>query len=245
MYLLGTILEAKHQAKESLEWFTRAAAVQPPNGEQLRVVALDYVLLNAYPDALHWLTRSVELDPGNAEAWYDLGRARMMQGDMHGARQPLERAQALQPRQVKVLNNLGVVAEGENRPAEAEALYRQAISFQAKDAHPSEQPLLNLGKLLLDRGNSEEALALLLSAVRAAPDDARCREQLARAEEQQGQQSEAIAQMERAVALQPESAALHYQLGQIYRRAGLSEKAKAELSLSGKLYQNGSSGDGH
>ncbi len=244
MYLLGTILEAEKKPKESLEWFTRAAAMLPPQGEDLRVVAMDYVLLNAYTDALRWLNESVKLDPGNAEAWYDLGRTRMMQGDLHGARQPLLQAQMLKPGQAKVANNLGVVAAGENQPGQAAMLYREAIRLQAKDAHPSEQPLLNLGVLLLQESRPAEALPLLLEAMHDAPRNAKCREELARAEEQQGQRKDAIEQLERAVELEPKSASLHFQLGQMYRRAGLGEKAKAELKLSGNLYGTRSSGDG-
>ncbi len=241
MYLLGRILQEKNEAAESLSWFTKAAAIRQPSGDDLRVVAMDYVLLNSYSDAARWLSRSVQMDPANAEAWYALGRSKMMLGDMHGARAPLERSLALRPKESKVANNLGVVAEAENHPEEAVAFYKDAIEWQLTLPHPSEQPYLNLGTLLTTQQQAAEALPLLAEAVKLAPDDPKCNEELARAEEQQGDFSHAIDHLSHAVALQPKSAHLHFELGQLYRHAGQPEKAKQELTLSSQLYGSHSS----
>jgi Tfp pilus assembly protein PilF len=40
----------------------------------LKIVALDYVLLNDYADADHWIRYSLSVDPNDAEAWYEAGR---------------------------------------------------------------------------------------------------------------------------------------------------------------------------
>ena len=243
MYLMGHILESKHDPRPSLSWFTKAAATASPSAEDLRIVAMDYVLLDSYPDALHWLSLSVELDPHNAEAWYDLGRARMMQGDFHGAQHPLEQALQLEPKLVKVENNLGVVYEGENSPARAAEAYKLAIAWQQSAPHPSEQPLLNYGKLLLTQNHSAQALPLLRSAVTIAPNDVKCNEEFARALDKQGSFPDAIQYMANAIHLQPESARLHFEMGQIYRHAGQQDKAKQELTLSQHLYGAKSSPD--
>ena len=241
MFLLGRVLEARNQPVESLEWFTRAATDMTPSAEDLRLVAMDYVLLSSYPDAHRWLSKSVELDPQNAESWYDLGRVRMMQGNLPSARAPLERSLALKPRQAKVANNLGIVAEADNAPDQAEALYRQAIAWQTAGDRPNEQPYLNLGVLLISQQKAAAAIPLLEKAVSIAPADSKCHEQLARAQEQQGNIERALAELELAVKLEPASAHLHYQLGQLYRHTGQPDKAKAELLLSGTLYQQHSS----
>ena len=84
--------------RNSLVWFNRAAKLARPSGEDLRVVALDYILLNDTADALHWQARSTALDPGNAEAWYDpknprlhfqLGQLYRRAGDSANAAQQL------------------------------------------------------------------------------------------------------------------------------------------------------------
>ena len=75
LYLLGFVLERENRAKESLEIYTRAAALKTPTGDDLKIVGLDYVLLNDYPDAIKWLEKAVQMEPKNKEAWYYLGRA--------------------------------------------------------------------------------------------------------------------------------------------------------------------------
>jgi len=48
----------------------------------------------------------------------------------------------------------------------------------------------------------------------------------------------ARSELEKAVELAPENASLHYVLGQVYRRLGLSDKAKHEFARTAEL--NGS-----
>jgi tetratricopeptide (TPR) repeat protein len=55
LYQLGLVLRLEDKPAESLTTYTRAASQQKPNAEQLWSVALDYVLLNDYNDAIHWL----------------------------------------------------------------------------------------------------------------------------------------------------------------------------------------------
>ena len=245
MYLLAYVLQARNQPKESLEWFTRAAKVHPPTGEDLRIVALDYVLLNDVPDALHWLERSVAMDPKNSEAWYDLGRTRMTQGDYKAAEQPMMKALELQPKMVKAANNLGLIYEAQNRNADAEKSYRQAVEWQKEAPNASEQPLLNLGALLTTEQKSAEAVPLLERATELAPRDAKCHEALARALDQQKQWPRAAAEMEKAAALDAKNPRLHFQLGQIYRRAGEPVKAEEQMRLSKQLYGSQSSEPGN
>ncbi len=236
MFLLGRALEKAKDARKSLEWFTKAAALARPGAEDLRFVALDYVLLDDYPDAVHWLERAVALDANNAETWYDLGRAYMMRGNAAGAETALTTSLRLRPRSVKAENNLGVNYEAENRDADAVAAYKRAIEWQRDEPARSEQPMLNLGTLLITMQRAEEAVPLLEQAEVLAPADAKVHEQLARAYEGTGALVKAVPQMERAVRIDPGSARLHYQLGLLYRRQGNAEKARTELALSAKLY---------
>lgn len=78
--------------RDSLAWFNRATKAAPPTGDDLRIVALDYVLGKDTSEALHWLTRSVTMDPANAEAWYDPGRGKMTQGDFAAVYRPCSAA---------------------------------------------------------------------------------------------------------------------------------------------------------
>ena len=241
LYLLGFVLQRENNPKESLAVFTRAAAIQPPHADDLKLVALDYVLLNDYPDAIHWLKRSLELDPRNAEAWYDLGRAEMQQGDFREAERDFNHALATAPGNSKALDNLGLSLEAQNRPADALAAYERAIAAQRSAPHASEQPLLNYGALLNTQNRPADAITPLLEATQIAPRSSRCHEELARAYLQTHQEPLAVTQFEQAVALDPTNPRLHFQLGQLYRRRGDAARADAELKASASLYGSHSS----
>lgn len=236
LYLLGSILQRENKAKESLEIFTRAAAQKAPTAEELRIVALDYVLLDDYVDAVGWLRRAVEADPRNLLAWYDLGRAQMHEGDFVNAEQSFKRTLLLDPGNVKALDNLGLSYEGQNRTEEAVTAYQRAIAAQRAVDQPSEQPLLNLGTLLNTRNRSAEAVGLLQRTVEIAPKCSHCLEELARAYEFTRQQDLAIGTMQRAIMLDGSNPRLHFQMGQMYRRAGRATDADHEFKVSSALY---------
>src|SRR5712692_4440246 len=52
LYLLGFVLHRENKANESLEIYTRAAALKTPAGDDLKIVGLDYVLLSDYANAI-------------------------------------------------------------------------------------------------------------------------------------------------------------------------------------------------
>lgn len=241
LYLLGYILQLENKARESLEVFTRAATIASPRPEDLRLVALDYVLLEDYIDAIHWLTRAVADDPRNAEAWYDLGRAQMHQGNFVESEQDFKQSLALSPSNAKALDNLGLSYEAQNRTEDALHAYSRAIEAQRNSNHPTEQPLLNFGALLNTENRAIEAISPLRQAAALAPSSSRCHEELSRAYAGTHQNDLAREQMEQAVALDPQNPRLHFQLGQMYRHAGLTDRAQSELQKSAELYSTRSS----
>ena len=245
LYLLGYVLQRRNNPRESLATFTRAAALAPPRPDDLKLVALDYVLLNDYPDAVHWLERALAADAANEEAWYYLGRAHMQLGNFVLADANFRRALALNPDDPKALDNLGLALEAQNRNEDAAVAYRRAITAQRGAALrlKSEQPLLNLATLLNNKNQSAEALPLLLEAVELAPQSVRCQEELSRAYMATAEPARGIAAMQRAAALAPEDPRVHYRLSQLYRRAGESARADAEAQLSTRLYASHSTDD--
>src|SRR5947209_1484214 len=63
LYLLGFVLHRQNRPAESLEVYTRAAAIAPPTADELKVVGLNYFLLADYEDAIERLQRAVEFAP--------------------------------------------------------------------------------------------------------------------------------------------------------------------------------------
>ena len=153
---------------------TQAAAITHPTSDDLKVVGLDYVLLNDYADASQWLEKAVVLDGTNKDAWYYLGRAYYTKARLVEARKAFQTILDLDPSNAKAENNLGLIFETEGKPAEAIEAYRKAIAWQEQSSQISEQPYVNLGNILAEQGRSQEAVAPLEKAVALAPNDAYC-----------------------------------------------------------------------
>ncbi len=167
MYLLAETLFHEDRPKESLAMYTRAAAGRRPGAQEFHFIALDYVLLHDDTDADRWITQAAREDPHNGEIAYAMGRIKYTENRFAEAVTSFEKALVLMPHSVKTENNLGLTFEGLNEADKAVVAYRQAIAWQAGEAHPSEQPLLNLGILLTDRNQLSEALPLLQQAAGA------------------------------------------------------------------------------
>jgi tetratricopeptide (TPR) repeat protein len=236
-YMLAYTLLRQNEPKQSLEEYTRAAAVQTPSAEDLKNVGQAYVLLDDYTDAGKWMSRAVEMDGNDPEIWYSLGRLRYSEQKYPEAAECFQRTLAQGPKSVKAENNLGLAYEGLNRPDDAVAAYRQAIAWMDADAaeKKSEQPLLNLAIVLLHRQEASEAQALLTRAVAIAPEDPRIREQLGQLFMQQGNYAEAEKHLSEATRLDPGKSNLHFLLGQAYKHLGRQQEAKTEFDAASRL----------
>ena len=234
LYKLGLVLRLENKPKESLETYTRAAVLQKPNAEQLRSVALDYVLLDDYYDAIHWLQAALSFEPRNAEVLYSLGRCFYTQGDYPKAEALYLQVLAIKPDHLKAEENLGLAYDAENKPEKAEAALRTAAEWAAKQ--PSDEwPFLNLGSILIDHNRAAEAVPILQRATKIASKCASCHEKLGRALENSGNIAEGVKELEIAAQLDPKSSAVHFELGRAYRHAGDLEKARVEFAASEAL----------
>jgi len=233
--MLAYSLLRLNKPKDSLAEYTQAAAIEPPTAVDLQNVAKDYVLLDDLVDAEHWMLIAVRDNERDPEAWYGLGRIRYSLQRFQEAADCFQQALVLAPRNVKAENNLGLAFEGLNRTDDAVAAYRLAIEWQQKEEHPSAQPLLNLGIILVHQGKLQEAEALLSKAVAIEPRDPGIREQLGHLYLQLNLLQESQQQFEEAISLKPENPSLHFMLGKVYHQEGLEQKAKAEFARSAEL----------
>ena len=235
MYALALTLYHEDRPKESLAMYTRAAASRQPSAQDFYYIALDYVLLSDYADADTWITRAAQEDPNNGETDYAMGRIKYTENRFDEAVTSFEKALVLMPRSVKAENNLGLTFEGLNNSSKAVEAYQQAIAWQANESHPSEQPLLNLGILLTDRNQLLEALPLLQHAETLAPKSGKVHAALGKLYARQLNFPLAQLELEQAVNTTPNDAGLHFQLGQVYRKQGLQDRARQELARAAVL----------
>jgi tetratricopeptide (TPR) repeat protein len=235
LYMLAFVLHRQNQPAESLETYTRAAALAPPTGDDLKIIGLNYVLLNDYPDAVRWLERAVEVDPKNRDVWYYLGRAYYTKARLPEANKAFLTVLDLHPQDAKAENNLGLIFETSGQPTAAIDAYKKAIAWQDNVPHPSEQPYVNLGSLLLEQGHVDEALVYLEQAVALAPSNAFCHMKLGIAYRQVGRLVDARRELEQATQLEPENPTAHYQLGRLYKELHFLDRARVEFERTAEL----------
>jgi len=236
LYQLALVQRLKGQFRESLQTYTKAAGMQKPDGMQLRSVALDYVELNDYDDAIRWLRVAAGMEPNNIEVLYSLGRCLYTQNLFADAEAAFSDVLKLSPTHLKAEENLGLVYDAQNKPEKAEAALRTAARWADEQKVNDAWPYLDLGSFLLDQSQAPEALPFLQKAASLAAGSAVAHEKLGRALGLTGDHNGAVHELEIAVKLDPKNAKAHFELGRAYREAGETEKARAEFDLSKSLY---------
>ena len=222
-------------AKDSLGEFTEGAKYGKPTSFDLKIVALDYVLLGDYVDADKWLTHSLQSNPKDPDAWYLLGRAKYSENRFDEAAQSFAQFLKFDPKNVKAEDNLGLAYAGLGQTDKAIAAYQNAIAWQSEAAAKEPGPYLDLGALLLEQNRPQEAVPYLLQAVAISPTESRHHEELGQAYFRLDQLQKAQTELETAVSLSPQNSRLHYLLGRVYRKEGLLAKADAEFNRSESL----------
>jgi tetratricopeptide (TPR) repeat protein len=234
-YLLAYIAFRKDKPEESLRLFTAAAKLKTPTANDLKIVALDYVLLSDYHDAAHYLELSLQMDPDDVEAHYHLGRVHFQQNAFDLAISDFREVVRRDPNSVKGHDNLGLSLEAKNQNDQAVAEYQKAIELdKAPEAH-TDQPYLNLGTLLVKLNRPNDAIPLLVRAAEINPAEGKSHFELSKAYVALDRFSDARPQAEEAVKLSPQDSSAHYLLGRIYQRLGDGDLAKEQFRVTAKL----------
>ena len=216
-------------AKESLAEFTAGARYRTPSAFDLKIVAIDYILLGDFIDADKWLTRSLHWNPTDSDGWYQLGRTKYNENRFPEAIDAFKKCLAIDPTNVKAEENLGLSYAGLGDDLNAVKAYQTAIDWQATSVTKDADAYLAFGSLLLDQNRPKDAIPVLIQATEIAPSISQGHELLGKAYLQIQDLLKAQTELERAVSLSPDTVRLHYILGQVYRKAGLTAKAKAEF----------------
>lgn len=236
-FLLGYALFREQKAKESLDEFTAGAKSRRPRADELKVVAADYVMLGDYSDADKWFSQVLSETPNDPETWYLLGRTKYNENEFPAAIDAFEHALKLRAKYIEAENNIGLAWKELNQREKALAAFQNAIDWQG-DAPSDAQPFLNMGSLLADRNENEQAISILNRALTLAPKNPSVHEQLGKVYLAMNKLADAQSEMEEAVALSPDTSSLHYKLGQILRKEGKADRAQQEFAICERL--NGS-----
>jgi Flp pilus assembly protein TadD len=223
------------KAKASLAEYTEGAKYSRPSAGDLKIVALDYILLGDYRDAEKWLTQMLEWAPRDAEGWYYLGRTKYNEDQFESAVRAFDQALQFDPKNVKAEDNLGLCYAALGRTEQAAAAYRNAIAWQAGSETRNPGPFIDMAALLLDLSKPDEALSYVRQAVEISPRDFKPHELLGKAYMRMERAREAQLELEKAIELAPEVANLHCMLVTAYRRQALLDKAQREAERCAAL----------
>ncbi len=228
--LRGSLLAYRDaKVKESLAEFTAGAKYHVPSAFDLKIVALDYILLKDNVDADHWLTRSLQWDPRDAQAWYYLGRTKYSESQFPEAIEAFAQCLRLEPRNIQAENNVGLSYEAFGKSDQAIQAFKNAIAWEDQSPAKDPEPFIELAHLYLNQNQPEKAVPYLSQSITIFPKVSKAHETLGKAYSLLHRLPEAQAELEKAVALEPETASLHCMLGQIYRQEGMVPEAKAEF----------------
>jgi len=238
LYLLSFVYFRAGLTKQSLEAATRGAAVRPPIGDDLKIVALDYGLLGDFDEAARYLEMARKMDPKNLEILYFLGRIRYQQNRLDDAVSAFRAVVGIDPEHSKAADNLGLALEGKGDLESAEQAYRNAIEIEEKINSGYERPWLNLGRLLSETNDLKDAIPVLRKAVAINPNSADALLELGKAELSAADLQQARKHLERSIELGPDSIPAHYSLARVYKKIGEEGLAAKEFSLTEKLNQS-------
>ncbi len=172
-------------------------------------------------------TYVTRVDPGNFVAYNMLGSEQLVRGETEDAARLFRKALEINPLALEARYNLGLAL---SRTGETDAAIEQfrAVTDSRKGATGDAEALYNLGKLLLEKGLSEEALRSFDSAIAIDPGQPQIQISRGLALAALGQFPAAAVAFRSAIALDPKSAAAHFHLGRALDATAALDDAVAE-----------------
>lgn len=156
-------------------------------------------------------------------AYLDLGQKRFAQGDLPGALQAFNQAHATNARDPRPLYMRATVYQRMKKAPEAIADFRAALQLDPKLVDVRAE----LGALLTESGQPEEAVPLLLQAVKEKPDHFEAQFNLGIAQETLGRWAQAADAYRSASKLKPTDPDVRLNLAVALRRLGKADEALA------------------
>jgi tetratricopeptide (TPR) repeat protein len=208
----------------------KADAIAPLDREQRFTLVLAYIRLGRGDWAEPELERLSRDDPQNAEYRYWMGRLDYDAGKYASAIGHLNDALARDPQLARAHDNLGLCYEALDDPDTAITHYREAIRLNRAARSRSPWPPTNLGILLRQRGETDEAAALFREALGYDDGFAKGHYELGVLLDQRRQTADAVVELERAASLDRTFAEPHYLLARLYRLQGQNARADEALA---------------
>ena len=240
--LLGYILFKANKPQASLDEYRESMKYRQPLALDLVAIGSDYLLLEDFPQADEWLAKAHAADEKSSLPLYLWGRAAYNRQHFEEAAGRFEQCLKLEPDNAKALGQLGLACQRLGRTDEAIAAYRHAIDLGGASSEAA-TTRIDLGSLLVENGKADEAVTVLVEAVRQVPGDMRAHRELGKAYLRAGDLGKARHELEAARQLDAQNAPTHFLLSQVYTRSGLVADAQRESEAYAALSKQASAPD--
>lgn len=221
------VYEAQGDNQQAVTVLRRAFATQPELKDTFNLLWLGRLLEDSgnWREAESVYRGIIEAAPREPRAHVGLARALYWGGHpLDEALAELNYAVALDPTNVEAYMSRGKIYRAEGRYGEALDSYRRAAALSPNDYWP----ISGQASVLIDMGNTEDAIGLLTEASDQFPDHPHLYYLLAYAYRRAGELELAAAAAERAMALGISSEELRLMLARMYEAAGRTEDALRE-----------------
>jgi tetratricopeptide (TPR) repeat protein len=234
--LLAGVFMNEHKPLNAAIAIKKAETFGPLDATTRMQLALAYISMKRNDWARPELERLAAADPLNTGYAYWLARLDYDSGRYAAAIDRLQTVVQREPSFIRAYDNLGLCYEAVNQPDKAVTQYREAIRRTRESGEKWPWPFLNLGILLKNEGQAEEAEALLNEALQADPAFAPALYHLGTILEASDRVPGAVEALQRAAAANPTYAEPHFALARIYRRQGRIAEADAALATFQQLH---------
>ena len=235
--MLASVFMSEHKPLNAAIAIKKAEAYGPLDANTRMQLVRAYIAMGHGDWARPELERLVAADPLNTGYAYWLARLDYDSGRYAAAIDRLQTVVQREPSFMRAYDNLGLCYEALNQPDEAIRQYREAIRRARQAGEKWPWPFLNLGILLKNTGQIEEAEALFNEALQADPVFAPALYHLGTILEGSDRTEAAVQALLRAAAADPSYAEPHFALSRIYRRQGRIAEADAALAKFQQLHQ--------
>ena len=201
-YDLALALKLKDDLTAAIPEFERAAALDPQLSDPPFTLGIIYMQQGNFEKSAGSFETALALSPNNGEAWATLGSVYQQMQQPDKAIPALRRAIELMPAQPSPHITLAAIlaAQGHKDEAAAERKIGAALSRAVTNRQKANFGL-DSGKLLMQRGQTADALVQFESAVEADPNYAAPHIALAEALDRAGRKAKAAEERRKAAAL--------------------------------------------
>lgn len=228
-YNFALALHLDRRDEESLE----VAKTLAPDSDVLNLLGSIYASQDKVPEAIAAFRKATELDPKNEQNYIDLASLCLDHQSFDIAADIVNVGIANIPDSASLYTLRGAIAAQTSNLEQSAADFEQANRLRPDASYGD----IGLSLLLGQQSQIDEAIAVIRSRIKSAPNDAKLNFLLAdllmrKPDDPQTGQDEARRLLTKAVRLQPDMAKAHAALGKLLLKSGQAEEAISELKLA-------------